>query len=125
VQKQAKFFLIANSIWLVIVVLAMVGIKAMGATMVMHVNLIQSVTAGVLIISIFTLVTRYERIIPLLRPLIYAVLLGQGVLVLFSIKSLSSLTGAASLLISLLFVVYLIGFRGYLASNDAKEYFQG
>jgi hypothetical protein len=103
----------------------MIGIKAMGATMVLHVTIIQSTTTGVLMISIFTLATRYERIVPLLRPLIYAVMLGQGVLVLFSLKSVSSLTDVASVLVSILFVVYLIGFRGYLASNEAREYFQG
>lgn len=124
-QKQAKYFLIANSIWLVLVLLVIVGIKAMGATMILHVTIIQSLTAGVLMISIFTLATRNDRIVPLLRQLIYAVSVGQGVLVLFSLKAISSVTDVASLLVSLLFIVYFIGFRGYLASNDAKEYFQG
>jgi len=81
--------------------------------------------AGTTILILTTLVVllRAIKLIGFVRLLNYVLLLILGLNVLLMMKYIFSLYGTFTILFSVVVVIYLIGVRGYLASEKAAQYF--
>lgn len=74
---------------------------------------------------VITLVTllRWNRLIGFTRVLIYALLLALGLNVLLMLKYLVTSYGLLTIGFNLLVIFFVVGVRGYLASEHANNYF--
>jgi len=81
--------------------------------------------AGTTILILTTLVVllRIIKLVSFVRLLNYVLLLILGLNVLLMMKFILSLYGLFTILFSVIVVIYLIGVRGYLASEKAANYF--
>lgn len=123
-NRATKAFLVLNTIWLLLLGLPVVLLEyTSGAAGAYSMVAIQSLAAIVLLLGIVTLAFRLHRFIAGLRVLLYIVMLGQGVLLLFAMRHFFSLQGILAILMHIALIVYLIGFRGFLVSRDAEEHF--
>lgn len=91
-----------------------------GAPLLVFVNL---VSAGALILITLIVLLRLGRLVAFARVLAYATILVLGVQLLLTLKYLMSGYGAMVVVIDFIVIFYLIGMRGYLASEKAASYF--
>ena len=91
-----------------------------GAPLLVFVNL---VTAGALILITLVVLLRLTRLVAFARVLAYATILVLGLQLMLTLKYLMSGYGALIVLMDVLVIFYIIGMRGYLASDKAANYF--
>lgn len=85
-----------------------------------YINLI---TSGAFIVITMITLLRLTHFIGFARLLIYVVMLILGLQILLTIKYLFSAYGILTIVIDAFVIFYLIGVRGYLASELAEKYF--
>lgn len=85
-----------------------------------YINLI---TSGAFIVITMIALLRLTRFIGFARLLIYVVMLILGLQILLTIKYFFSVYGILTIVIDAFVIFYLIGMRGYLASELAAKYF--
>ena len=85
-----------------------------------YINLI---TSGALLVITAIVLLRLTHFIGFARALIYVVMLVLGLQILLTIKYLFSAYGILTITVDMLVIFYLIGVRGYLASEHAAKYF--
>jgi len=85
-----------------------------------YINLI---TSGAFIVITMIAFLRLVRFVGFARLLIYVVMLILGLQILLTVKYLFSAYGILTIIIDALVIFYLIGVRGYLASEYAVKYF--
>lgn len=87
-----------------------------------YINLI---SASALVIVALTVLMRIGRLVGFARVLIYVIALLLGLQILLTIKYLFSAYGMLTIVVDALVIFYLVGVRGYLASQRAAAYFTG
>jgi hypothetical protein len=80
--------------------------------------------AGTMIVLALVTLLRLSRLIGFSRVLVYALLLALGVNVLLMIKYLMTGYGFFTILFNLVAIVFVVGVRGYLVSDQARDYFK-
>jgi len=88
-------------------------------------NYINLITSGAFIVVSLIALFRFGRMIGFARALIYVVMLVLGLQILLTFKYLFSFYGLVTIIIDALVIFYLVGVRGYLASERAANYFTG
>ena len=78
---------------------------------------------GILILTTLVVLLRVSKLVGFIRLLNYVLLLTLGLNILLMMKFIFSLYGLFTILFSVIVVIYLIGVRGYLASEKAAQYF--
>jgi len=86
-------------------------------------NYINLITPGALIAVSLIAIFRLGRMIGFARALIYVVMLVLGLQILLTLKYLFSFYGLVTVIVDALVIFYLVGVRGYLASEHAASYF--
>lgn len=94
---------------------------AQDAPVLVFVNLI---SASALVLITLIVLLRLARLVAFARVLAYAMILVLGLQLLWSLKTLMSGHSALVVSIDLIVIFYVIGMRGYLASEMASAYFQ-
>lgn len=79
--------------------------------------------AGTMIVIALVSLLRLSRLVGFTRVLIYTLLLALGLNVLLMLKYLVTAYGLMIVAFNVLVIVFIIGVRGYLASEDAHKYF--
>ena len=79
--------------------------------------------AGAMIVITFVTLLRLNRLIGFTRVLVYTLLLALGLNVLLMLKHLVTGYGLLTILFNVAVIVFIIGVRGYLASEHAHKYF--
>jgi hypothetical protein len=79
--------------------------------------------AGTMIVIALVSLLRLSRLVGFTRVLIYTLLLALGLNVLLMLKYLVTAYGLMIVTFNVLVIVFIIGVRGYLASEDAHKYF--
>jgi hypothetical protein len=79
--------------------------------------------ASVMILTALVVLLRWAKLVGFIRLLNYVLLLLLGLNILLMAKYLFSLYGIFTIMFNLFAIVYLIGARGYLASEKAANYF--
>ena len=79
--------------------------------------------AKILIVTALVVLLKLGRLVGFIRLLNYVLLLLLGLNILLMAKYIFSLYGLFTLLFNLFVIFYLIGVRGYLASEKAAQYF--
>lgn len=85
-----------------------------------YINLI---SASALILITLIVLLRLTHLIGFVRAIIYVIALVLGLQILLSIKYLFSVYGLLTIVLDAFVIFYLIGVRGYLASERAAHYF--
>jgi len=93
---------------------------AQAAPLLVFVNL---VSAGALTLITLIVLLRLGHLVAFARVLAYAMILVLGLQLLLTLKYLMSGYGALVVLIDLVVIFYVIGMRGYLASDMVSSYF--
>ena len=99
---------------------AEVDVPVFGFPLISYINLIG---ASVLILTVLVIMLRWAKLISFVRLLNYVLLLLLGLNILLMAKYIFSLYGVFTIFFDVLVIVYLIGVRGYLASEKAASYF--
>lgn len=86
---------------------------------------INLVTIGTLLVVIMIIIFRATTLVGFARLLIYVLALALGLQLLLTLKYLFTVYGIVTVLFDVIIVIYAIGLRGYLASEQAKQYFTG
>ena len=100
-----------------------IEVPVFGSPLISFINL---AGASVLILTALVVLLRWVKLVGFIRLLNYVLMLLLGVNILLIAKYIfSEFTGYASftLLFNLFVIVYLIGVRGYLASEKSAAYF--
>ena len=79
--------------------------------------------AGAMVIITLVTLLRLTRFVGFVRALVYTLLLALGLNVLLMLKYLVTGYGLFTVIFNLLVIFFVIGVRGYLASDDAFKYF--
>ena len=79
--------------------------------------------ASVLILTALVVLLRWVKLVGFIRLLNYVLLLLLGLNILLMAKYIFSLYGIFTILFNIFVIVYLIGVRGYLASEKSASYF--
>jgi hypothetical protein len=79
--------------------------------------------AGSMIVIALVTLLRLNRMMGFTRVLIYVLLLALGLNVLLMLKYLVTAYGLLTIVFNLLVIFFVIGVRGYLASENAYKYF--
>jgi hypothetical protein len=85
-----------------------------------YINLI---SASALILITLIILLRLAPFVGFVRAIIYVIALVLGLQILLTIKYLFSVYGILTIAVDALVIFYLIGVRGYLASERAARYF--
>ena len=80
--------------------------------------------AGAMIAIALVTLLRWHKLIGFARVLIYALLLALGLNVLLMLKYLVTAYGLLTIVFNLLVIFFVVGVRGYLASEHAYNYFK-
>ena len=80
--------------------------------------------AGSMIVVALVALLRLNRLLGFTRILIYVLLLALGLNVLLMLKYLVTAYGFLTIVFNLLVIFFVIGVKGYLASEDAIRYFK-
>ena len=80
---------------------------------------------GGMLISNLIIVIKARPFLKFMRCMLYAVVLLQALNFMIIAKDFLTLTGFLTMIYSLVVIVYLIGFRGYLNSHVFFEWFMG
>ena len=80
---------------------------------------------GGLLVSNLTILFKARSLWKFMRAMLYVVALLQALNLMIIAKDFLSLSGFLTMLYSLLVLLYLIGFRGYLNSHVFFEWFMG
>ncbi len=86
-------------------------------------SFINLASAGAMIIITLIALLRLPRLVGFSRLLIYTITLLLGLNILLMAKYLITLYGIATIVFNLIVIFYIIGVRGYLASDSAANYF--
>ena len=97
-----------------------IELPVFGSPLISFINL---AGASVLILTALVVLLRWANLIGFVRLLNYVLLLVLGLNVLLMAKYVFSLYGMFTILFNVFAIVYLIGVRGYLASENAATYF--
>lgn len=79
--------------------------------------------AGSMIVIALVTLLRSFKLIGFTRVLIYTLLLALGLNVLLMLKYLVTVYGLLTIIFNLLVIFFVVGVRGYLASEHAYRYF--
>lgn len=121
--RTERVFFVANVIWSALALSAMLHNQLFAEVRLLHVSVIHAATAGVTLMAAMILWARYLPAVGILRILIYAVMLAQGALIIYSIESIFTWPGFATSAFCFTFIFYMFGFRIYLTSPEAQLYF--
>ncbi|HEY9029907.1 MAG TPA: hypothetical protein VIM93_00975 [Kangiella sp.] len=80
---------------------------------------------GGMLISNMIIVFKARPLWKFMRAMLYVVVLLQALNLMIIAKDFLTLTGFLAMIYSLLVIIYLIGFRGYLNSHVFFEWFMG
>ncbi|WP_417446139.1 hypothetical protein [Kangiella sp.] len=80
---------------------------------------------GGMLISNLIIVFKARPLWKFMRAMLYVVVLLQALNLMIIAKDFLTLTGFLAMIYSLLVIIYLIGFRGYLNSHVFFEWFMG
>ncbi|ACV27138.1 hypothetical protein Kkor_1726 [Kangiella koreensis DSM 16069] len=80
---------------------------------------------GGMLISNLIIVIKARPLWKFMRAMLYVVVLLQALNLMIIAKDFLTLTGFLAMVYSLVVIVYLIGFRGYLNSHVFFEWFMG
>lgn len=80
---------------------------------------------GGMLISNLIIVLKARPLWKFMRAMLYVVVLLQALNLMIIAKDFLTLTGFLAMIYSLLVIIYLIGFRGYLNSHLFFEWFMG
>jgi hypothetical protein len=79
--------------------------------------------AGAMIVITLVTLLRLKGLVGFTRVLVYTLLLALGLNVLLMLKHLITGYGLLTILFNIAVIVFVIGIRGYLASEHAYKYF--
>ena len=99
---------------------ANIEVPVFGSPLIGFINL---AGASVLILTALVVLLRWVKLVGFIRLLNYVLLLLLGLNILLMAKYIFSLYGIFTILFNIFVIVYLIGVRGYLASEKSASYF--
>ena len=97
-----------------------IEVPVFGSPLISFINL---AGASVLILTALVVLLRWVKLVGFIRLLNYVLLLLLGLNILLMAKYIFSLYGIFTILFNIFVIVYLIGVRGYLASEKSAAYF--
>ena len=97
-----------------------IEVPVFGSPLISFINL---AGASVLILTALVVLLRWVKLVGFIRLLNYVLLLLLGLNILLMAKYIFSLYGIFTILFNIFVIVYLIGVRGYLASEKSASYF--
>ena len=97
-----------------------IEVPVFGSPLISFINL---AGASVLILTALVVLLRWAKLVGFIRLLNYVLLLLLGLNILLMAKYIFSLYGIFTILFNVFTIVYLIGVRGYLASDKSAYYF--
>jgi hypothetical protein len=97
-----------------------IEVPVFGSPLISFINL---AGASVLILTALVVLLRWVKLVGFIRLLNYVLLLLLGLNILLMAKYIFSLYGIFTILFNVFAIVYLIGVRGYLASEKSAHYF--
>lgn len=96
------------------------NVPASGLPLASFINLVAAV---ILFTTALVVLLRLIRLVGFVRLLNYVLLLVLGLNILLMAKYIFSLYGLFTIVLNVIVIIYLIGVRGYLASDKAAGYF--
>jgi len=121
-NKVEKFFLSINLVWLLIYGAVFAEHLVNTGYSAWHLTIAHGLTVTTLMLACAMLLLRIPGLLKALPVMIYSALLAEGFLIMLSVQKLFTLFGVAALIGTILFIFCMVGFRGYLKSNDARLY---
>lgn len=97
-----------------------ISVPAFGFPLISYINL---AGASISILTVLVVLLRWVKLVGFIRLLNYVLLLLLGLNILLMAKYIFSFYGVFTILFDVFVIVYLIGVRGYLASEKAARYF--
>lgn len=97
-----------------------IEVPVFGSPLISFINL---AGASVLILTALVVLLRWAKLVGFIRLLNYVLLLLLGLNILLMAKYIFSVYGIFTILFNVFAIVYLIGVRGYLASEKSAYYF--
>ena len=97
-----------------------IEVPVFGSPLISFINL---AGASVLILTALVVLLRWAKLVGFIRLLNYVLLLLLGLNILLMAKYIFSLYGIFTIIFNVFVIVYLIGVRGYLASEKSATYF--
>ena len=97
-----------------------IEVPVFGSPLISFINL---AGASVLILTALVVLLRWAKLVGFIRLLNYILLLLLGLNILLMAKYILSVYGIFTILFNVFTIVYLIGVRGYLASEKSAAYF--
>lgn len=99
---------------------AEMAVPVLGFPLISYINL---AGASILALTVLVVLLRWIKWIGFVRLLNYVLLLLLGLNILLMAKYIFSVYGVVTILFNVFVIIYLIGVRGYLASEKAANYF--
>ncbi len=97
-----------------------IDVPVSGFPLISFINLAGAV---ILFVTVLTLLLRMVRLVGFIRLLNYVLLLLLGLNILLMAKYIFTLYGFFTIVFNAVVIIYLVGVRGYMASDKAARYF--
>lgn len=122
--KSTKIVLLINTVIMLIALWSLYRLYVQASNE-MLIALAYWTVLGGMLISNLIIVFKARPLWRFMRAMLYVIVLLQALNLMIIAKDFLSLTGFLAMVYSLLVIVYLIGFRGYLNSHVFFEWFMG
>lgn len=122
--KSTKIVLLINTVIILIALWSLYRLYVQSSSE-MLTALAHWTLLGGMLISNLIIVIKARPLWKFMRAMLYAVVLLQALNLMIIAKDFLTLTGFLAMIYSLVVIVYLIGFRGYLNSHVFFEWFMG
>ena len=122
--KSTKIILLINTAIMLIALWSLYRLFILGSTEVL-IALAHWTLLGGMLVSNLIILFKAKALWKFMRAMLYVVALLQALNLMIIAKDFLTLTGFLAMVYTLLVVIYLIGFRGYLNSHVFFEWFMG